>query len=256
MNPGTATLPAPPDPPSRQRPFLLVNMAMTADGKIATANRVVGTFGSRRDHAHLLALRATADAILCGAGTVNLPGITLGPGGPRYRRLRHSRGLATEPLRIVVSGQARLRPDADLFLHPGSPIQVWVSANAPTRRVARLQAAGAEVLAFGGDDVDLAAALSWLARQHRVRRVVAEGGALLNDALFRAGLVDELHLTLCPLVFGGRTAPTLANGRGFPSLADAARFHPPRVRRAGNELFLVFRAILARGPDCDKTQSD
>lgn len=242
MPPPNAPVAGTPDPAFHQRPFVLVNMAMTADGKIATANRAVGTFGSRRDHAHLLALRATADAILCGAGTVNLPGITLDAGGPRHRRLRQSRGLATDPLRVVVSGQARLRTDADLFRRRDPPILVWVAATAPSRRIARLQAAGAEVLRFGGNEVDLATALAWLAQRHGVRRVVAEGGARLNDALFRAGLVDELHLTLCPLLFGGRHAPTLADGKGLPSLASAVRFRAPRVRRIGTELFLVFAA--------------
>ena len=59
-------------------PFVFVNMAMTADGKIATANRAVHSFGSQRDLAHLYELRATADAVMCGARTVKISETILG----------------------------------------------------------------------------------------------------------------------------------------------------------------------------------
>ena len=75
-------------------PFVLVNMAMTADGKIATANRAVSSFTSTRDHEHLLELRATADAVMAGARTVDSAPINLGPGPARYRQKRLQRGLA------------------------------------------------------------------------------------------------------------------------------------------------------------------
>ncbi len=75
-------------------PFVLVNMAMTADGKIATANRAVSSFASARDHEHLLALRATADAVMAGARTVDSAPINLGPGPAKFRRERLKHGLA------------------------------------------------------------------------------------------------------------------------------------------------------------------
>jgi riboflavin biosynthesis pyrimidine reductase len=76
-----------------------------------------------------------------------------------------------------------------------------------------------------------------------VRDVIVEGGGGLNDALFRAGLVDELHLTLCPRIFGGRRAPSIRDGVGVPRLADAAGFHLASMKRQGDELFLVYRAV-------------
>ncbi|MBN8249897.1 MAG: dihydrofolate reductase family protein, partial [Verrucomicrobia bacterium] len=74
-----------------------------------------------------------------------------------------------------------------------------------------------------------------------VRRLLVEGGGELNAALFEAGLVDEVHLTLCPLLVGGRTAPTLADGEGIPHLADAARLTLVNRRARGAELFLTYR---------------
>ena len=69
--------------PPASLPFVFINMAMTADGKIATANRAASSFGSRRDQDHLLQLRATADAVMAGARTVDLNPINMGPGPAR-----------------------------------------------------------------------------------------------------------------------------------------------------------------------------
>lgn len=233
-------IPGAPDPAPPDRPFVFINMAMTADGKIATANRVVSSFGSRRDHGHLLELRATADAVMAGARTVDLNPINLGPGPARYRRERLRRGLAEYNLRVLVSGSASLNPAAEVFRHRFSPLLLLTTAAAPPGRVAALTRQVDAVHVSPGCDIDFGAALRWLHAQWGVRRLLCEGGGGLNDALFRAGLVDQLHLTICPLVFGGREAPTIADGRGFTTLAEAACFEPTSARRVGGELFAVY----------------
>jgi 2,5-diamino-6-(ribosylamino)-4(3H)-pyrimidinone 5'-phosphate reductase len=233
--------------PSRSapRPFVLVNMAMTADGKIATANRAVSSIGSARDHEQLLALRATADAVMAGARTVDLNPINLGPGPARYRRRRRGRGLREYNLRVVVSGRGSVRSAARIFSWERgrgrrcSPLLVVTTRRAGRTRVRRLQALADEVKEFGRAEVNFKAALRWLRERWGVNRLLCEGGGELNDALFRADLVDELHLTLCPKIFGGRRAPTIAEGKGFARLAAARRFKLESARRLGDELFLV-----------------
>jgi riboflavin-specific deaminase-like protein len=222
------------------RPRVLVNMAITADGKIATANRHVTTFGSRTDHDHLLALRATADAVLAGARTVESGPIDLGPGPVRYRRLRLRRGLAEYNLRIIVTGSGSVSPTAHVFTQRFSPILVLATGRAPATRLARLRRLADAVGVFGQDELDWPTALAWLHREWGVRRLVCEGGGTVNDGLFRAGLVDEIHLTVCPFIVGGRAAPTIADGRGFPRLPLAARFRLASRRRVGDELFLRY----------------
>ena len=77
-----------------RRPFVFINMAMTADGKIATANQAVSSFGSSLDFENLLELRASADAVMTGAGTLKAqPDITLSSGPARFRRMRKEHGL-------------------------------------------------------------------------------------------------------------------------------------------------------------------
>lgn len=238
--------PRPPTPASSTaalRPFVLIHMSMTADGKIATANRAIESFGSPQDQFHLHEIRATADAVLCGARTVSGSNYDLGPGGPQFQKRRLRRGLAEFNLRVLVSGQARLHPSTALFQNTSSPTLVLVTHSAPTLHVRALRAVATEVAAFGDQQLDLPAALHWLHQQWGVRRLVCEGGATLNDALFQARLVDELHLTACPFVFGGRLAPTLAEGLAAPSLSQATRLRLHRLRRARNEAFLVYQVL-------------
>ena len=73
-----------------------------------------------------------------------------------------------------------------------------------------------------------------------MKRLLCEGGGELNEALFRAGLVDELHLTICPRLIGGHSAPTIADGRGFERLANAFQLRLSTSKRIGDELFCVF----------------
>ncbi|MFM7102794.1 MAG: RibD family protein [Verrucomicrobiota bacterium] len=218
-----------------------MNMALTADGKIATADRRVHTFGSPRDQAHLYALRATVDALLCGAKTLEETGATLGNGGARYGRARRRRGLTEHPLRVVATRRATLHPRAPLWSARFSPVIALTCAAAPAARRRRLAGLADAVWTSPGSEVDLTAALGWLRTALGVRRLLCEGGGELNAALFRAGLVDELHLTLCPRLFGGRTAPTLADGLGAASLAEATPLEQTRSRRVGDELFLTYR---------------
>lgn len=228
------------EPETAPLPFLLINMAMSADGKIASANRAVSTFTSPRDHDHLYELRATADAVMSGARTVDLHDYTLGPGAECFRKLRRQHGLAEYNLRVIASGSGSVNPRAEIFRHRFSPILVLTSERAPAAKLKPLREIADAVFTAGRDEVDFRAALVWLRREWNVRRLLCEGGGELNDALFRAGLVDELHLTISPRLIGGRTAPTIAGGRGFAHLSDAFQLRLVSTKRVGDELFCRF----------------
>ncbi len=227
-------------------PFVLINVAATADGKLAPATRRFVPFGGRRDQQHLLELRATADAVMAGARTVDLMPVSLGTGGERYRKLRLKRGLAEYNLRIVASGSGTLNPDAAIFKRRFSPIIVLVTSRAAERNVRRLRDVADEVKVFGDKELDFRAAFEWLRQQHGVKRLLCEGGGEVNEGLFRADLVDEVHLTLCPLIFGGRGAPTMVDGRGVFEVSEAARLRLTSFRRFGHELFLIYRVVKRR----------
>jgi riboflavin-specific deaminase-like protein len=224
-------------------PFVLVNFAMTADGKITSANRKIVAFSSARDREHMLELRSSADAVMAGARTVDLNPITMGPGGPRRRLQRVRRGFTEYNLRIVVSGSGTVDPNAKLFQKRFSPIIVLTTERAGSARLARLRRVADEVKVCGATEIDFVEALSWLRRKWNVRRLLCEGGGELNAALFRAGLVNELHLTICPTIFGGRTAPTLADGTGGLTLQQATGLKLNSAKQHGDELFLIYRVV-------------
>ena len=214
-------------------------MAMTPDGKIATANRAVTSFGSARDLEHLYELRATADAVMCGARTVELSQSILGTGGEKFRKRRIKHGLAEYNLRVIVSGSGSIDPDAEIFKRKFSPLIVLTTERASPKKLAQLRLLADEVKVCGKTEINFRSAFRWLHAKWQVKRLLCEGGGELNDALFRADLVDEIHLTICPIIFGGRTAPTIADGKGFAKLGLSAQFQLQSARKFKGELFTI-----------------
>lgn len=231
---------------NRELPFVLSNFAMTADGKTAFANHHFIPFGSKRDEEHMMELRTTADAVMSGARTVDLTTATLGTGGEKYRRRRLKRGLREYNLRIIVSGSGSVDPDAEIFKRGKSPIIILTTQRASKACLKRLSSL-AEIKICGKTEINFRAAFRWLRQRWGIKRLLCEGGGELHGALIQAGLVDELHLTICPAIFGGRTAPTIADGIGLAHLAAARRFQLKQMKRVGDELFLVFAAHRDRG---------
>ena len=225
----------------KSRPFVYLNVAMTADGKLAPANRVFVPFGSKRDRELLLELRSQADAVMSGARTVDLSAVNLGPGPARFRRKRLQQGLFEYNLRIVVSGSGSLDPQAEIFRHRFSPIIVLTSERISDRRLKNLRKVADDVKICGKKEVDFVAACGWLRREWGVKRLLCEGGGELNEGLLRAGVVDEIYVTLCPFIFGGGNAPTLADGQGVKKLSEAINLSVKTRKRIGDELFLVYR---------------
>jgi len=214
---------------------------MTADGKIALADHRFVPFSSKRDREHMMELRAMADAVMSGARTVDLNDAHLGPGGAKYRRMRLRRGLAEYNIRVIASGSGSIDPDTAIFKKPYAPIIVLTSHRVSERRLKTLRRLATDVKAFGENQIDFRAAFAWLRKEWKVNRLLCEGGGELNGAIFRAGLVDELYLTICPYIFGGQHAPTICDGDGFAHLKDAFPMRLRSIKRVGDELFLIFR---------------
>jgi 2,5-diamino-6-(ribosylamino)-4(3H)-pyrimidinone 5'-phosphate reductase len=221
-------------------PFIFSNFAMTADGKIAFADGGFTPFSSQRDREHMMELRATADAVMCGSRTVEVTGTSLGNGGEKFRKQRLKRGLAEFPLRVIVSGSGSINPTANIFKKRFSPIVILTTARISKVNLQKLRAVADEVKICGKTEINFRSALRWLHAKWNVKRLLCEGGGELHGTLVRAGLLDELHLTICPKIFGGRTTPTIAGSKGIFHLGDAARFRLQSAQRVGGELFVVF----------------
>ena len=224
-----------------KRPFVFINMAMTVDGKIATANRAVSSFGSKRDIEHMYELRTSADAVMAGARTLDLNKVLLGPGGERFKKMRQRNGLGEYSLRVIVSGSGTINPRAAIFQHKFSPILLITSKRASASKLKSLRPLVDDIFVSDRNTIDFKKALKWLHEKWNARRLLCEGGGELNSALFRASCVDELNLAICPKVIGGRRAPTIAEGDSVRHLAEAARLELKSLRRVNSEIFLVYR---------------
>lgn len=227
----------------KERPWVAVNIAMTADGKIAPDSRRFRPFGSKRDQKLMMELRSRMDAVMAGARTIGTGKVTLSPGGKKYQEKRVENGLAEYNLRVIVSRTGSINPRAYIFSRKFSPILLLTSNAAPQHRLDALRKVTDGVFVSAGEDLDLAKALAWLRSEWGVKKILCEGGGELNGAMFRHGLVDELYLTVCPVIFGGRSAPTLADGLGVERLREAKRFELKSSERVGDEMFCVFRPI-------------
>jgi len=229
--------------PAARLPFVFMNMAVSADGKIAPASRQFVPFGTRLDHQRLLELRARADAVLCGARTADLAKIDLGPGGPRYQKMRRANGLAEFNLRVIVSGSVSIDPRAHLFTRRFSPILLLTTQSAPAARLKKVAPLFAGIFQSPGSALDFRQAFAWLRAEWKVLRLLCEGGGEVNAELFRQGLVNELYLTLCPIILGGRTAPTLADGEGAARLSNATRLKPRTLEPIEGEMYCRYSVI-------------
>jgi riboflavin biosynthesis pyrimidine reductase len=181
--------------------YLRVNFVGSLDGAISVEGRS-GGLGSEGDRRVFRTLRALADAVLVGAGTAAAEGYHPITADSALGRLRAELGRPEVAPIVVVSRRVSLSPDDQLVTDAIAPTYlVTCAAYAPDRQAA-LRAAGVEVLVCGDDEVDLPTARDALA-ERGLLQLVCEGGPALFRAALAAGVVDELDLSIAPLLVGG-----------------------------------------------------
>ena len=196
------------------RPFVFINVAMTADGKIDTFQRKGSAISSPRDKERVDRLRAGADAVMVGGRTLldEDPRLTVKSETLRAERL--VRGLAPNPMKVGIVTQATLRMDSQ-FLNTGpASIVIFTTRRTSKRHLSLRTARRVDVYVDDGKWVDLPKALGTL-KDLGVDRLMVEGGSTLNFEMIRLGLVDEIYAYVAPMIFGGKLAPTMAAGPGL-----------------------------------------
>lgn len=233
------------------RPLVFTNFVVSHDGRISfdEPGRSGGgdvSLHSRHDTWLMALIRARADAILTGAGTLRVarrhlwtPEQIFPDDAAAFADLRAAEGRAPAPLLVAVTNSGDL-PDAAALR--GDPPALVATTAAGARRARSIlgERPGLSYHVSPGDTVDLAALLAHLRAERGVESLLSEGGGRTYGALIAAGLIDETFLTISPIVIGSppeRTPrPTLVDGVGF------APDSPPRLRllslrRVGDYLF-------------------
>lgn len=219
------------------RPFTKVVLAMSADGKIADARRSPARFGSAADKQHLETQIASCDAVLFGAETLRAYGTTLRVTSPNLLHQRQEQGKSPQPVQIVCSASGDIDPSIRFFQQP---IPRWLLTTTSGATQWQQQALFEQVwVEDSPSGIEWATVLSRL-RAYGIDALAVLGGGELVASLLAAGCLDELCLTICPLLLGGRHAPTPVAGDGFLE-ALAPRLELVSVRSLDHEVFLNYR---------------
>lgn len=224
-----------PDGPA-DRPYVVLNMVATVDGKVAVGGRATG-IGSRLDRSLMRKIRSGVDALMVGAATLRAEPVD--PTVPvDLARDRSGRGLPPQPLAVTISRDLSLEPTHRFFKLGPRRCCVFTTSFAPTTRV---EAFGdhARVERLGHREVDLVAALKLLRIHYGVRRLVVEGGPRLNQGLLDRNLVDEIFWTIAPKLAGGH-GPGLLDGPRPPE-SIAALLTLISLYEDDSELFARYR---------------
>jgi riboflavin-specific deaminase-like protein len=215
-----------PAPIVAERPHLFTNFAATVDGHATIGGRS-GEIGTDADTEMLMALRASADAVMVGAGTLRAERYGRLLPDPQARSLRERRGRSPDPLAVVISNRLALPWDAGLFTSGGGRVIVFTASDEEPPETAT----PVQVVRRAGA-VDLREALEHLREERGIRALLCEGGPRLHGDLLAEGLVDELFVTLGPRVAGGE-GPRIVEGLESGPLDLELRW----LLQEGDELF-------------------
>ncbi|HOI71560.1 MAG TPA: 2,5-diamino-6-(ribosylamino)-4(3H)-pyrimidinone 5'-phosphate reductase [Methanobacterium sp.] len=217
------------------KPYIILNSAMTLDGKIATrtgSSEISGPEDLQRVHQ----IRKELDAIMVGINTVL-------EDDPRLTVHKFSSEESDNPLRVVTDSKA-ITPINSRVLNEEAETLIAVSQDAPRERVKLLMDKGdnVDVILAGETRVDLTILMDELA-QRGIRSILLEGGSTLNYSMLKDGLVDEIRVCIAPMIAGGVKAKTLADGEGVDYMKDAFKLELKKSYKLGKDFILEYEVL-------------
>lgn len=223
------------------RPYVLINMVMSVDGKVVIEGTEKG-IGSKIDQRLMRELRVNADVVMNGAGTLRASGTSSRIGDEGLETLREANGKNRFPLAAVLSQSGELPYDRLFFTARDFDAIVYLTSATPRERVAQARATGRTVHILDSSD-HINEMLKHMRTELEAEVLLLEGGPTLNAEFFARSAVDELFLTIGPVIVGGEDTLTAVEGPRAFSL--------PEVRHLGlvsswtnpetSELYLRYR---------------
>lgn len=219
---------------------------MTADGKISTRSGTPSGFTSTRDKRRMLEIRALTDAILVGRGTAEKDNMSMTIPDADLREQREALGKPGHPIRVLVTNSGHVPPDLKIFTNQAAPTHIYTA-----RPLSESLAEAVQVHHFPGETLDLPRMLDDLRKDHGVRTLVCEGGPTLLFSLVEQDLVDEMFITIAPIIFGGKDAPSMT-GKPGTFLPESRQFRLKKMTVEDGECFAhyVRRRLRRAIPAC------
>ena len=220
------------------RPYVILNAAMTLDGKIATSTGSSNISG-KEDLERVHELRKECDAIMGGIGTVLAD-------DPRLTVHKIDAKPEDNPVRVVVDSKCRTpiaarstNKDARTIIAGANEYKYDFMV---TDRYETFKKRGVDFFFSGDKRVDLSLLMSYL-HEEGIEKLMLEGGATLNFSMIKAGLIDEIRICVAPMVVGGANAKTFFDGEGFDLMDDAVRLELTDSYALGKDLILTYKVL-------------
>jgi len=213
--------------------YVILNAAMSIDGKISTRKND-SAISSKLDLVRVHKLRSTVDGLMIGISTVLEDDPML--------NVRYSTTGKKNPTRIIIDSKARI-PLNSRIIESSNKIQtiIAVTHDASSRKIKEIQKKGALVLVYGNGKVNLRNLFQQLEKMG-LKKIIVEGGGEINWSVLKLGLVDELVVTISPVVIGGRDAITLVEGKGFTNISDGIKMElSNKIIQNKNEIVLFYK---------------
>jgi len=225
------------------RPHTVAILAMTADGKIADYQSSAARFGSANDRYHLEQQISLVDGVIFGAGTLRAYGTTMSVSTPELVQERIKRSQPAQPVQIVVSASGNLDSTWRFFQQP---VPRWLLTVPSGAQLWHNQAEFERILAFPFPKEDNLT-INWQATVAKlsilgINKLAILGGGELIASLLAVDLIDELWLTICPVLVGGKTAPTPIGGTGWLQ-SEGKRLELLDVKQIEQEVFLHYQVV-------------
>lgn len=220
------------------RPYVILNAAMTLDGKIATSTGSSNISG-KEDLERVHELRKECDAIMVGIGTVLAD-------DPRLTVHKIDAKPEDNPVRVVVDSKCRTPIAARITNKDARTIIAGANEYKydfmVTDRYETFKKRGVDFFFSGDKRVDLSLLMSYL-HEEGIEKLMLEGGATLNFSMIKAGLIDEIRICVAPMVVGGANAKTFFDGEGFDLMDDAVRLELTDSYALGKDLILTYKVL-------------
>lgn len=220
------------------RPYVILNAAMTLDGKIATSTGSSNISG-KEDLERVHELRKECDAIMVGIGTVLAD-------DPRLTVHKIDAKSEDNPVRVVVDSKCRTPIAARITNKDARTIIAGANEYKydfmVTDRYETFKKRGVDFFFSGDKRVDLSLLMSYL-HEEGIEKLMLEGGATLNFSMIKAGLIDEIRICVAPMVVGGANAKTFFDGEGFDLMDDAVRLELTDSYALGKDLILTYKVL-------------
>lgn len=220
------------------RPYVILNAAMTLDGKIATASGSSNISG-KKDLERVHELRKECDGIMVGIGTVLAD-------DPRLTVHKIDANPKDNPIRVVVD--SKLKTPIDARITNSDAKTIIAGANEykedffKTEKYKIFKKRGVKFFFSGAERVDLVALMSFL-HEEGIDKLMLEGGATLNFSMIKSGLIDEIRICVAPMVVGGANAKTFFDGEGFDLMDDAVKLELTDSYSLEKDLILTYKVL-------------